>query len=52
MVLGSMKYNVKSREGGADVLSYLSEDMIDIWVHKTPSVSVLSNPQDFGSYWR
>lgn len=52
MALGSVKYSGKSREVGADVLYYLSENMVDIWIHKTPSMSVFSNPQDFWSYWR
>lgn len=47
-----LKYSVESREVSVDVFSHLSEDMVDIWVHKTPSMSVFSNPQDFWSYWR
>lgn len=28
------------QEVSVDVFSHLSEDMVDIWVHKTPSMSV------------
>ena len=45
-----LKYSAESRE--VSVFFHLSEDMVDIWVHKTPSMSVFSNPQDFWSYWR